>query len=1014
MKKRYILIIIGLILVVLSLGRLKWMNNSHTIQNVEIHNGHVDLRNWTTYDDALIVLDGEWEFYPNQFLYGEYAESHPDVNTYIDVPNAWNDTLSDEGETPFGYGTYRLRIQVDPETELNYGIYASSVRSASELYINGRLIEQSGKIAPTEEDYYARNLPYMASFTPDEDGVIEIAIQAANYRDSRGGGIVRSVKFGTEKALDGERNLSVIMQIITIIIFLILSIYLFVFYLVGKREKKILAFTLFLLSITLMAHVSGGEKILHSVLKLDYDWAFRIANGLIPVAWYLLLMTLDHKQLPIWRNIHQYIEASLVILSMVTIAVPVEVILKLFPIYYFLASIAVVVTVAAILKQIINDFQANFLILFALLVLIHELSWSLYWRELGISVVYYPFDIILAACVYSTIWFLDYIKVNAETKKLAENLQAVNKQKDQFLAQTSHEFKNPLNGILNMTHSVLEREKPLMKNRSIGELETIMAVGRRMSILLNDLIDLVSLEEGRPRFNIRPISLPSVLTDVIHLIKFDADSKGIELHNEVPMNFPLVSADENRLAQIIFNLLHNAVKYTDYGEITIRAEIKDETAYISVMDTGKGIDSQAQKKLFDTYERGTDEIGGFGLGLGITKQLVELHGGEIELSSKVGKGSVFTFSLDIDQVMDQSVNEKEPYNEVILHTSFDRKEAEAENTNDSRPRILLVDDDPVNLEVFRSILEEQNYDLRAVMNGEQALQELRKGQWNLVISDVMMTKMSGYELTKKIRENFTLTELPIILVTARNTPKDIEAGFQAGANDYVTKPIEAIELRARVNALTGIKEMVNRQLQLESAWLQAQIHPHFIFNTLNSIIALSELDQEKMRKLLNEFSTYLRSKYQYYDIDELIPLKEELKVVRSYLNIEQVRFGDRLQVIWQVDHEDDIEVPFLSIQPLVENAVHHGIMRKAEGGSVTISIKEYDNKVKITIKDNGLGMDPKQLSEVMDRENDSRTGVGLLNTHQRIKRLFGTGLTVTSEKEKGTVITFYVNKRLPG
>src|SRR5699024_10035291 len=408
--------------------------------------------------------------------------------------------------------------------------------------------------------------------------------------------------------------------------------------------------------------------------------------------------------------------------------------LKLFPLYLVLASIAVLVAVTAIFKQIINSFQANVLILLAFIILVDELVWTVYWRETGISVIYYPFHIVITACLFSNILFLDYIKVNAETKKLADNLQAINKQKDQFLAQTSHEFKNPLNGILNMTQSVLDREKPLMKDRSIRELKTIMTVGRRMSILVNDLIDLVSLEEGKPRLNIRPVSLPSVLTDVIHLVKFLADSICISLHNKIHEDFLFVYADENRLAQIIFNLLHNAIKYTDYGEITIHAEIKSDKAYISIIDTGKGIDSQTQRKLFDIYERGTDEISGFGLGLGITKQLVELHGGEIVFSSKVGRGSTFTFSLDIDRMMDQPANEKESYEEIIINTNFDRGYVEAENTNHQLPRILLVDDDPVNLQVFRTILDERYYDLQAVMNGEQALQELKNGQWNLVIS----------------------------------------------------------------------------------------------------------------------------------------------------------------------------------------------------------------------------------------------------------------------------------------
>src|SRR5699024_4769483 len=132
-------------------------------------------------------------------------------------------------------------------------------------------------------------------------------------------------------------------------------------------------------------------------------------------------------------------------------------------------------------------------------------------------------------------------------------------------------------------------------------------------------------------------------------------------------------------------------------------------------------------------------------------------------------------------------------------------------------------------------------------------------------------------------------------------PQDIQSGFLAGANDYVTKPVEAMEFRSRIEALITIKQSVQEQLRLETAWLQAQIQPHFIFNVLNSVIALSEIDLDRMRELLNEFSDFLRYKFQFQNMDELIPIQDELNLERSYLYIEKVRFGEMIQVDWKID-----------------------------------------------------------------------------------------------------------------
>jgi sensor histidine kinase YesM len=418
--------------------------------------------------------------------------------------------------------------------------------------------------------------------------------------------------------------------------------------------------------------------------------------------------------------------------------------------------------------------------------------------------------------------------------------------------------------------------------------------------------------------------------------------------------------------------------------------------------------------------------GGFGLGLSISKQLVELHGGTLVVSSVLGEGSKFTFSLSLAGLEAEEENDvphsfeplplqSMPIQEIASSVYMEKvKIPPATNQttliemNRERPILLVVDDDPVNLQVLEAILPPDEYDLTMVTSGKEALAVLDTKEWDLVISDIMMPQMSGYELTRMIRERFTLTELPVLLLTARSQPKDIQSGFLAGANDYVTKPVEAIEIKSRIEALATIKQSVRDQLRLEAAWLQAQIQPHFIFNALNAVTALSDINLDKMRNLLDEFSNFLRNKFKFQNMDKLVPIEEELSLVRSYLYIEKVRFEERLQVIWETDDCGDIKVPFLTIQPLVENAIRHGIMKRNRGGTILIRISVYETHAEIIVEDDGDGIDGAQLQRILERKADSHSGVGLINTDLRLKRHFGTGLHITSTLGTGTKVTFHV------
>lgn len=197
---------------------------------------------------------------------------------------------------------------------------------------------------------------------------------------------------------------------------------------------------------------------------------------------------------------------------------------------------------------------------------------------------------------------------------------------------------------------------------------------------------------------------------------------------------------------------------------------------------------------------------------------------------------------------------------------------------------------------------------------------------------------------------------------------------------------------------------------MEAAWLQAQIQPHFLFNTLTAVSALSEIDPDRMRNLLGVFSDFLRDRYRLQNMDELAPVEDELSIVRSYLFIEKERFAERLQVVWEIDDCQELRIPLFTIQPLEENSVRHGIMKRSRGGTIVIRIVNHETYAETSIEDEGVGMEESVLQQILDKRMDDESGVGLLNTDLRLKRHYREGLRIKSQPGVGTSVSFVVRK----
>ena len=495
---------------------------------------------------------------------------------------------------------------------------------------------------------------------------------------------------------------------------------------------------------------------------------------------------------------------------------------------------------------------------------------------------------------------------------------------------------------------------------------------------------------------------------VLDMLAVSMVKKNVELKNELADDLPLLYADENRLKQILHNLAENALKFTERGYVRISARVVDGMMAISVEDTGCGIHAKALDRIFQPFQQ-AEETGwnpGVGLGLSITRQLVELQDGTITVRSEPGMGSCFTFTLPIARsalsyARTLSAGETElPAAELPARPRTVRSFEAAGKEG----LVLLVDDEEANLKVLMEVAASMGWGYKAFTGGADALVWLEgAGRPELVLLDLMMPVISGLDICREIRKRYSHAELPVLMLTASGRQEDVVAAFEAGTNDILQKPFELAELRARAESLLAMKRASRHAVQNEMEYLQAQITPHFLYNSLNSLIGLSYKDPDKLRETIYQLTTYLRAKFTYSFQQERVPLQDELEVVRAYLAIEQLRFGPRLQVSIEIDPDTDCMMPPLLLQPLVENAVRHGIGQKPEGGKVEIQVKRLGGGTRFTVSDNGAGMSLERLETI---KLGQAAGVGIRNVSRRLQMLYGERLWIESVQHEGTVFTF--------
>lgn len=457
----------------------------------------------------------------------------------------------------------------------------------------------------------------------------------------------------------------------------------------------------------------------------------------------------------------------------------------------------------------------------------------IYWIEnIGI------FGVFIFVLSLGMVFITRLRSVFVQNQVISERLQAQNSRlqeldrlKDDFLANTSHELRTPLQGIIGLTESLLDGVAGGLHPKVQTNLELVVSSGKRLSRLIHDLLDLSKLNHQDIALDLVSLPLPDTVALVLAAFEPQAASKGIQLVKRFPVDLPQVCADVNRLQQILYNLIGNAVKFTDIGEVCVTAKQVGEFVEVSITDTGIGIPQAKLHTVLAPFEQAESGArrGGTGLGLTISHKLIAMHGGQFHLDATEGSGTTASFTIPIWRVEQEAVVSESSFLLPVLDSQppweSDAAASAEWSSNESgkvpstllrtplpSATVLLVDDEPVNLQVLDNYLSGSSLRLLKAANGQEALALIEQHVPDLLLLDVLLPDMNGYEICRLLRERYDESTLPIILLTAKGRLVDLLEGFDAGANDYIVKPFTRHELLARV----GIQLKLSRfTLELE-------------------------------------------------------------------------------------------------------------------------------------------------------------------------------------------------------
>jgi len=611
----------------------------------------------------------------------------------------------------------------------------------------------------------------------------------------------------------------------------------------------------------------------------------------------------------------------------------------------------------------------------------------------------------------------------AELTDALARAQEVDRLKNEFFANISHELRTPLTLILSPVNELLAKLPPS------AERDALAVVHRnavRLLRMIDDLLDLARLEAGGLRLKIMRIDIATLAKRVTENMRPAAVAARIELTFTATGEDEEIFGDPHRLEIILTNLIGNALKFTPPGgRIEVRAIYNPAGASIEVSDTGPGIARDEQQRIFNRFHQTETserrQQGGVGIGLALARELAQLHGGSLTVESEVGKGSTFTLFLQsgeghfhtevierrhvyVDDHPGRRIEDQmpgsswRPMEDITIEIRQSQPPVDRILLDRGRvPRVLVAEDED-DLRGFMVGVLKDSYEVDAAGNGAEALELMNQNRPDLVLTDIMMPGTSGLDLCRAIKDDPGLRHIPVILLTARGENEAALEGYEAGADDFVSKPFHTRVLLARIRAhlkMRGLSLQLADRARLASAGTLAAGLAHEVKNPLNAAVNAARIlakggsnrvSSEKLMELIidaleriNGIISALDAHARPADGDDLVPCSVR-KSVESTLNLLSHKLKNGVTVHQDYGTAGDVFAPARAFNQVMLNLIDNSVRSRAE--NIWIELRQVDKRVVVAVADDGPGVPPDVVHRIFDpffttRVEGEGTGLGL-------------------------------------
>ena len=748
------------------------------------HNGIIDLRGQALEDG--VPLNGQWQFFWKQYLDPSLKNNH--TGTIVKFPYRWTDQQANGAKHPsFGYATYRLTVLLPPNSD-SLSMVIPETYCAYQLYLNGQLVSSNGKISKSAADFVPYWLPKTINIPPGKD-TLQITMHVANFVHHIGG-IAEPIVIGKQEQIVQQNYFLQSFDLLLTGCLLMAGIFFIGLYLVGNRDKIILLFAVCCLLYSY--RIFGVDNYMVNLIFPNLSWDLTARIEYISLFSSMGVFSL-YTQLLYPKEVNKLIIACLMaicfLFSFVTVFIGPYYFTQLMQPFLWVSTFCILYIPYVYAIAYRRKRSGSIYTLMSSLAIVSAFSLSLlyYWGYIE------RYQVLSFFC-YISFFFLQALILSHRVYAALKQARAEAEQglvvKSEFLSTMSHEIRTPLNAVIGMSHLLL-KDNP--RPDQAENLNVMLFSANNLMVIINDILDYNKIEAGKIVFESIEMDLAYITNYIVSGQKSVAAEKNIALNFEVDKALKnLVVGDPTRFTQVVTNLLHNAIKFTDAGYVAVSIEVMEQsetdvTLKVAVKDTGIGIPQKNQNLIFERFTQADSSIsrsfGGTGLGLAISKKILELQHASLKLHSEEGVGSVFFFEQ-------QFVKGKEVVTVDFTQPAID-SHMPLHNIS-----VLVVDDNPINVMVARKFLEQWGATVDIAKDGQEALEQLDINRHRLVLMDLHMPVMNGYDASKKMRADGV--RIPIIAFTA-NLPEEIHDLLKdAGIDDIVVKPFLPDQLQEKI------------------------------------------------------------------------------------------------------------------------------------------------------------------------------------------------------------------------